>query len=116
MSGNPGTSSSGGMGGGGGSWSGGAGDIDQCMFTFDTVLGSPDPAQVAALTLGELLPVVLLDNPPRVVVAHASGALIGGVTQFAAQLRTCMQQGYSYVAEVTDVRGGAVEVNVRPTS
>lgn len=118
MSGNPSTSSSGGMstggGAGGGSWGGGGTGGDQCMFTFEAVLGSPDPAQVAALNVGDVLPVVLLDSPPRVVVCHPSGAVVGGITQFAAQLRSCIQQGYSYEAELLAVRGGAIGVNVRP--
>jgi hypothetical protein len=111
MSGNPTTTPGGGSGGFG---TGGGGGGDGCAFDFVASVGSPDPALVPQMRAGDVLMVALQDNPPAVLVTDGAGNVVGGITQFAAQLRSCIQQGYAYEAEVQSVRGGAVEVQVRP--
>lgn len=112
MSGNPSTSGSTGSVGAG--FSGQASGVS-CNFVFETVLGSPDPAQVAELAVGGELVLALQESPPAVVASRASGEVVGGITQSAAELRSCMQRGFSYRALVLTVSGGAVRVRVYPS-
>lgn len=117
MSGNPATPSGGstagggGVGGGGGIGGSGAGG-SSCDIEFDTVLGSPEPDEVSALRVGDVLSVALVDQPPSVIVTNAAGARVGGILQAASELRACMQGGYRYGARVLSINGGAVRVRI----
>jgi hypothetical protein len=116
MSGNPPSSSSGGSTGGGasGGFSGGGagGGADPCVLRFETVLASPDPAEVAALSIGDVLNVLVQDSPPAVTACAPDGRIVGGITQEALRLRTCIQQGHAYDAKILSISGGAVQVQV----
>lgn len=116
MSGNPPSSGSSGSTGGGasGGFGGGssAGGADSCVLHFNTVLASPDPAEVAALSIGDVLNILIQDAPPAVTACAPDGRIVGGITQEALRLRTCIQQGYAYEAEILSISGGAVQVQV----
>lgn len=115
MSGNPSTSTSGGSAGAGFS-GGGQTDGTGCGFVFETVLASPDPLQVEALAVDDSLVLDLQENPPAVVANRATGETVGGITQYAADLRACMQRGFTYKAKVLSINGGAIKVHVEPAS
>jgi hypothetical protein len=92
---------------------GGGGD-DACRYRFTTVLGSPVPSVVEDLNLNELLDIIKIDDPIRGVVAQTlDGMLVGAVTRDIAALRRCIEQGVLYEAEVLEIRGGSVTVEVR---
>lgn len=119
MSGNPPSSSSGTTGGGtsvgyGGSVSSGGagGGAESCILRFDTVLASPVPAEVGALSIGDILVIRVQDAPPAVTACQPDGRIVGGITQEAVRLRTCIQQGHTYKARILSISGGAVQVQV----
>ena len=73
-----------------GSGSGG-GDFDCAALVLETLLGSPDPAIVAALVIGEVLKVELHDGPPRVIAAVTTlDQIVGGIAP-TGQLLRCNQ-------------------------
>ena len=111
MSGNP-PSSTRGASTGGASGSYGGGGVDSCVLRFNTVLASPVPAEVAALSIGDVLVVLLQDAPPAVTACQPDGTIVGGITQEVLRLRSCIQQGYTYEAAVLSISGGAVQVEV----
>lgn len=111
MSGNPPSSSSSG-GTNGGPAGGAGGGADTCVLRFNTVLASPVPAEVAALSTGDVLLVLLQDAPPAVTACQPDGTIVGGITQEVLRLRTCIQQGHSYEARVQSISGGAVQLQV----
>jgi hypothetical protein len=67
---------------------------------------------VASLSIGDVLVVLLQDAPPAVTASRPDGTIVGGITQDVLRLRSCIQQGYGYEAEVLSISGGAVEVQV----
>lgn len=83
---------------------------------FETVLGTPDPDVVADLSIGELLDVVAVEDPARGVAAFTlTGERVGAVTRDILRLRHCMEdEGSQYEAEVLQMMGGSVSVEVRP--
>lgn len=115
MSGNPPSSSSSAGAGSSGSYGGSpsAGGADSCILRFNTVLASPVPTQVAALSLGDILMVLVQDAPPAVTVCQPDGTIVAGITQEVLRLRACIQQGHTYEAEILSISGGAVQVQVR---
>jgi len=104
---------SGNDGGGVGGWSAGAGDTS-CDIELTTALASPDPAVMATIAVGEVLTVVLRESPRSVITQTTSGQYVGAITQRAADLARCMQDGSTYTARVTGITGGAVTVKVAP--
>lgn len=123
MSGNPpsGGSNGGTSGSYGGSYGGNSGPAgtggtgsgaDSCTLRFNTVLASPVPAEVATLSIGDVLVVLLQDAPPAVTACQPDGTVVGGITQEAPRLRSCIQQGHTYEAVVLSINGGAVQVQV----
>ena len=86
------------------------GGVDRCIITIETTLASPVPTEVATLTVGEILALVLEEAPPAVVAVRPSGARVGAITQRAADFSRCIQDGYAYSAEVLSINGGAVTV------
>jgi hypothetical protein len=110
------------MSGGGGGGGGGFGPPDpgtNCQrLSFRTAVASPQPQAVAAITVGEELDVVLRPGgggvPPAVEVRRRNGTVVGGLIDRVTELLRCLQQGFSFIAEVLSVSGGAVRVEVRP--
>jgi hypothetical protein len=88
--------------------------LDACVLQFTTVLASPDPDTVTELEVGELLDLVKVDQPIRGVVAERyTGDMVGAITRDIALLRRCIDDGVTYEAEVRQVVGGSVTVEVR---
>lgn len=109
-------------GSGGGAGGGGFGPSDpgtDCQrLRFSATLQSPQPQAVAALSVGELLDVVLAPGvgttPPVVEVRRADGTIVGALIEHLTELLRCLREGFTYVAEVRDITGGSVRVHVRP--
>ena len=83
-------------------------------IVIDTQLGSPKPAVIAGIAVGEVLVVaVQVINGVRTVVVLRNGDLAGGLASpQATDLRECIDKGFRYGATVTDVSGGQVRVRV----
>ena len=82
---------------------------------FFTTLASPDPDGVDSLKAGDILDVDLIEEGGVTIVGvvQGEGMVIGSVvSDRAAQLRECLQQGFTYDAKVGSVVGGAVRVRI----
>ncbi len=104
----------------GGSGSGGwtpTSSNDKCAtLAFDAQVNSPQAAVLSTLIIGEYLSVELSALPRQVVQVDKGGIVVGALTgQTTAQLINCLQNGYSFKAEVLSVSGGMCSVRVSPT-
>ena len=82
---------------------------------FLTALASPDPDGVDALREGDVLDVDLIVERGVTVIGVRphDGAVVGTVVfEQAAQLRSCLQQGFEYQARVISIEGGIVRVQI----
>jgi|GEM_PF-1642705 len=101
-------------GSGGGSWSVPVGDTCD-RLTSDTALTSPSREVTSQLQPGSLLEIEI-DNTAATPVVRAmfQGQVAGSITSSIIQkLVECVESGYTYIAEVTSVQGGACRVRVR---
>lgn len=109
------------------SGSGGSGDVGggfggpetpECAtLRVIVTLSNPQPDVRAELEVGHELAVERREQAgySQVVVLSADGRLAGVVIGNAlAQLLECLEAGFSYVAEVRSIEGGAVELVVSP--
>lgn len=81
---------------------------------INTQIGSPKPAALKGVKVGDVLQVELekTGNISHVVVKR-NGQVAGGLaTQRALQLRDCMEDGHEYEAKVTAIAGGQYSVTV----
>lgn len=108
------------MSGGGGSGGPGGGfgprdDGTPCdQLRFRTSIASPQPA-ADGLDVGDVLRVVLNSGPPVVIhLVDHGGNVVGSLITRIADLLRCIQDGFSYEAEVEEVDGGDIQVDVRP--
>jgi hypothetical protein len=106
------------MSGGGGSGgigpSGPTENIDCARLAFDTTLASPQEAIVAMLAVGDALDLQIRSSGGWDVIAAvtASGDVAGSITDRTPDLLRCMQEGVTYVAEITAMSGGWIELHV----
>jgi siroheme synthase (precorrin-2 oxidase/ferrochelatase) len=89
---------------------------DNCAtLTQHTTLNSPDKAVLASVKKGDEL-VIAIKTVGNAIVVQAlhKGKVAGSITSSIIQkLAECVEQGYEYVAEVTEeVRGGVCKVRV----
>ncbi len=104
-----------GTGAGGGGGTGGA--PDPCDIVETAALNSLQPNVVRTLNVGDILTVNLNRAGPNPVVEVLTplGQRAGALTHRGhVRIITCIDQGRSYVAVVTSIRGGAVEVRIEP--
>ena len=91
------------------------GGLDCPGLDFLATLASPDPDGVDSLKEGDILDVALIEQAGVTIigVVQSEGKAIGSVvSDRAAQLRECLQRGFTYDAEVASVVGGAVKVRI----
>ena len=71
------------------------------------------PGAVDALSVGDILDVILREEePPLVLAVDETGQEVGGILP-TGQLIECLRQGFRFEAEVKDLNGGAVQIEVR---
>ena len=102
-------------GSGGGSGGGGPDYSSPCdTLRFDLQLSSPQPLVVAALSVGDVLAIAVVQMNGHVIVQVLSnGQPAGGLTgPEATRLRNCIDQGHNYTARVLQILGGQVRVRV----
>ncbi len=98
------------MGGSGGGFSPSGSNFECRRLQFTANVNSPQTA-ISQLNVGDLLPLVLSQ---RVITVTHNGSPIGSITGPRIQrLISCIQNGYSYIAEVTYINGGTCSVMVR---
>jgi hypothetical protein len=105
-------------GGGGGGPGGGFGPSDDrtpCdQLRFRTSVASPQPA-ADDLKVGDVLQVELNPGPPVVIhLVDSDGNVVGSLITRIADLLRCIQDGFSYEADVKEINGGDFQVDVRP--
>ena len=98
----------------GGPWTTPTGDSCD-RLTSETTLTSPNRDVISQLNKGMLLDVEVDKSGARPVVrAMLNGQVAGSITSSIIQkLVECIDNGYSYVAEVISVQGGTCRVRVR---
>jgi hypothetical protein len=80
---------------------------------LDRFLEAPVPGAVDALHVGDVLDVVLREEQPLLVVAiDEAGQEVGGILP-TGQLIECLRRGFRFEAEVKNLNGGAVQIEVR---
>ena len=90
------------------------GDDPCARLSFSAYISSPDPDVVPDLEVGDILDVVLTDNDgvPLVELRTDDASVAGTLTTNLGRLLPCIERR-AYVAEVTSIDGGAVQVDVR---
>jgi hypothetical protein len=103
-----GSGSSGGFGSGGN-----GGHIDCSKFSFETHINSPDPTEVAKLSVGDILEIVLAIRGTVEVVQVLNGSnVVGGIVDRAPSLKQCLDKGFKFTATVRSISGAAVKIYV----
>ena len=106
------------MSGGGGSGgigpSGPTENVDCAKLAFDTTLTSPQKPIVDTLAVGAVLELEVREAGGRKIIAAVTqaGDVAGSITDRTPDLLRCMQEGVMYVADVTVVNGGWIELHV----
>ena len=84
-------------------------------MSFTTVLGTPKRPILAQLRKGHVLQLVLETGQTKIVVAKTNaGQMAGTITTMTQKLIECMEKGYEYEAEVSQVTGLQCSVVIRP--
>ncbi|HEV6967156.1 hypothetical protein [Roseateles sp.] len=89
-------------------------DADQCSaYAETTQIASPDPAELAKLSIGSMLVVELRNNAQKVVATNG-GREVGALLPVnVLRLIGCMKRGFNFSAGVTLLSGGFCEVHIR---
>ncbi|WP_414828938.1 hypothetical protein [Alteromonas sp. H39] len=103
-----------GSGSGGGFGSGGTGGSFDCStLAFETHINSPLPAEIAKLSVGDILHIDLSNmNGIQVVRVTYQGNVVGGLVDQNIRMKQCLEQGFSFNAIVRSISGAAVKVFV----
>ena len=103
---------------GGGGGSGWVPDVqvDCSRLLETTILNSPVSAVVSTLARHDVLPVELRDQSgKKILVATKGGQIAGSLTPISLpNIIRCIEEGWKFVAVVTEVTGGRCVVKVRP--
>jgi len=107
------------MSGGGGTtnWDWSQPETDCSKLVERTLINSPVPTVVAALKVGDVLQVTLgqISGAPILQAVTEGGEVAGSLTPpRLPQIVECIGKGFSYVAIVQEIDGGAVKVEIRP--
>ncbi|RNC84576.1 MAG: hypothetical protein ED557_06245 [Balneola sp.] len=93
----------------------GSSSIDCKQISFQTNVTSPDPDVLSRIVVGNLLSVGLSsENGPIIVSFNAQ--VLGSITNYRyIDLKRCINEGYSYIAEVINIDGGTCSVRIYST-
>jgi hypothetical protein len=84
-------------------------------LSFRAAVNSPQPALLAKLKVGSVLTVKLQTSPQTAVIVELKTKTVGALTgPKVARLINCLQNGYTFEADVISVTGGECQVEVRP--
>lgn len=89
-------------------------DAEDCSaYTETTQIASPDPAELAELSVGSVLGVELRNNGQKVVATNGRREVGALLPLRVLQLIGCMKRGFTYTASVVRISGGFCEVYIR---
>lgn len=84
------------------------------QLRFATSIASPQQA-AGYLSVGDMLQVQLSSGAAQSIdLVGQSGNVVGSIITHIPDLLRCIQDGYSYEADVLSVNGGMIRVEVRP--
>jgi hypothetical protein len=92
---------------------GGSGDEPCRGLRQEKNLESPVPGVAELLKVDDELDLDLRDGPPRTVVLVDRAGRDAGAIVATGRLIECLQDGVRFVASVTQIRGGAIWLEVR---
>jgi len=105
----------------GGDSSGGYSGPDEvldCASIFEkTILNSPKPDVLSKITAGDVLTLELKQDDGRksLVAVTNNKEVAGSITSATlSKIKSCMDQGFSYIAIVESIEGGRCTVLLRP--
>ncbi len=100
--------------GSGGIGSGGSAGGDACDINERAPINSPQPAIISGLSVGSRLSVLLSGSAPRQTVElHSPNGLAGSLTHKGAlNIANCITAGNAYEAEIVQINGGQVTVQI----
>ncbi|RII26349.1 MAG: hypothetical protein CXR31_11705 [Geobacter sp.] len=105
----------------GGDFSGGSGAGDEvfdCASIFEkTILNSPKPDVLSKVKAGDVLTLELrqFDGRKSLVAVTNNKEIAGSITSATlSKIKSCMDQGFSYIAIVESIEGGRCTVLLRP--
>jgi hypothetical protein len=103
------------MGGSGsGGWTPSAPSNPCDQLSFLAIINSPQPAVISRLKKGDVLKVAFQASPQPAVVVEYKGAVAGTLTGTKiSNLISCLQNGYTFEAEVISIVGGKCTVEVK---
>ena len=78
---------------------------------FETAIASPNPNVIENLSLGDVLEIEIREG--AIALVHRTG-IAGSIVQNVPELIRCLQQGYEFEGEIKSIRGGRVDIEVRP--
>ena len=82
---------------------------------FETLVAAPDPEAVSVLHVGVILNLDLRGSGDGRHIAVLNGnQQVGSITERVPDLIRCMQKKFRFEAEVISIRGGLVQIQVRP--
>lgn len=81
---------------------------------FETLLSSPKQGVIATIAVGDILEITThIQHGIETVVALANGNIAGGIVENSEKIKSCIEQGFSYQADVREINGARVKVFVR---
>lgn len=85
-------------------------------LVFNTQLASPKEEVISQINVDDILDISFeLLNDQAVVYARWKGQIAGGIASaLLPRLRTCIVEGTTYIAKVTQKQGGQVLLRVSP--
>lgn len=84
---------------------------DDCTFRDITIVASPKAPVLAKVAKGDVLLVALEDGK---LVVLRDGEVLGSLAfPGALKLRSCIEKGFNYEADVLSVAGGKCQVEIR---
>ncbi|UQI31967.1 hypothetical protein M3M50_04910 [Pseudomonas bijieensis] len=91
-------------------------EISCDKLVFNTQLASPKEDIISQIDVDDLLDITFEQlNGQAVVYARWNGQIAGGIASaLLPRLRTCIVEGTTYVAKVTQKQGGQVLLRVSP--
>lgn len=107
------------MSGGDSSWdSSGSDEVFDCASIFEkTILNSPKPDVISKIKVGDVLTLELkqFDDRKSLVAVTNDQEVAGSITSATlSKIKSCMDQGFSYIAIVDSIEGGRCTVLLRP--
>ncbi|MFD2521577.1 hypothetical protein [Emticicia soli] len=90
-----------------------SGTTDECSnLHLTTKLATPNPDLIANLEIGMILDVTLSNG--SIVVVTELGEIVGSVIgRDSVKLKNCMENGYSFSAEILNLNGGSCDVLIK---